>query len=575
MTQRATLAKLTPSRLYAVTRRERLFTLLDEHYRHYPLIWVAGPPGAGKTSLIASYLAEQKQCTLWYHVDPGDADLATFFHYLAQAAQGAAGRKKLRLPALTPEFMADVPGFTRRFMRELWTKLPRPATFVLDNYQDLPAEAALRTVLPIALAEWPPGAMLVVISREEIPANWAREVTPPRVGYIRWNDLQLTLEETRALAASDPNFDQTSLETLHEQANGWAAGTVLMLERLKTTDIRTPLNFSGTHTSRFAYFAKQVFAQLEEQTRTVLLRTAVLPWMTGSMAEEVSCQCGTDQVLNDFYQRGFFIDRRVEAQLTYHYHDLFREFLVDQREKRYSGAQLHDLKRIAAGVAERAGQHDTAVALYAETKSWDDLSRLICEISPILLAQGRYQTLQGYIAWLPPAERQARPWFLYWSGMSRLVLNPTAARAEFELAYEQFEHTDSDPAGLLLTCSAIIESHYCDLTDMAPTIAWGHRIHQLVLEQNDWPSPTIEATVLARLNGLMLACPQHPLMAAMYSRIDHVLTSLDSSEAVIGVATVFNILAQWKGDLSIAQLIVNLVRTLTQETGMSDLSRLT
>lgn len=75
----AALAKLTLPRLYAVTRRERLFTLLKERHRHHALIWVAGPPGAGKTSLIASYLTESKHRTLWYHVDSGDADLATFF----------------------------------------------------------------------------------------------------------------------------------------------------------------------------------------------------------------------------------------------------------------------------------------------------------------------------------------------------------------------------------------------------------------------------------------------------------------------------------------------------------------
>ena len=96
MPRRTTLAKLTPPRLHAVTRRERLLNLLREHHRHHALIWVTGPPGAGKTSLVASYLAEHKPRTLWYHVDPGDADLATFFHYFAQAAQAAAGRKKLR-----------------------------------------------------------------------------------------------------------------------------------------------------------------------------------------------------------------------------------------------------------------------------------------------------------------------------------------------------------------------------------------------------------------------------------------------------------------------------------------------
>ncbi|HRI39831.1 MAG TPA: hypothetical protein PLO50_14850, partial [Nitrospira sp.] len=567
--------KLTPPRLYAVTRRERLFTLLKAHYRQHTMIWVAGPAGAGKTSLIANYLHEQKQRTLWYHIDPGDSDLATFFHYLAQVAQTVASRKKLRLPALTPEFMADVPGFTRRFMRELWSKVPLPATLVLDNYQELPIEAPLHKILPIALAEFPPGATLIVISREEASADWARDMTQPQMGYIRWNDLQLTLEETRALATSVPNLDQTALQTLHEQVKGWVAGIVLMLERLKTTDAWMAPNSASTHTGLFAYFAQQVFAQLESRTKSVLLHTALLPWMTGPMAEEVSGESGADQVLRDLYQRGLFVDRTVTPQGTYHYHDLFREFLVNCCENQYGGAELHDLKRIAAGVAERAGQHDTAVALYAETKSWDDLSRLICEISPGLLAQGRYQTLQGYISFISPAEQRTRSWLLYWAGMSRLVLNPSTARADFELAYQHFEDTEHDLNGLLLAASAIIESHYCDTASMAPTIQWGDRIHRFLHEHRGEYSPPLEAAVLTRLNGLLLACPQHPLLTDIYNRIDQVLTSLDNSESVIGVATVFNILAQWKGDLSIAQLIGNRVRSLTQETAISDLSRLT
>lgn len=575
MSNQITLAKLTPPRLHAVTRRERLFTLLKEHHRQHPLIWVTGPPGAGKTSLVASYLAERKQRTLWYHVDAGDADLATFFHYFAQVAQAAAGRRRLRLPVLTPEFMSDLPRFTRRFLRKLWAKVPVPATVVLDNYQDLPAEAMLHTVLPIALAEFPVGATLVMISREDACTDWSQGVTQPQIGHIRWDDLQLTLEETQALAASVPGLGQAALEAIRAQTKGWVAGTVLMLERLKSSEICTALNSSETHTSFFAYFAQEVFARLEDRTKTVLLRTALLPCMTGRMADEVSGHPGAERVLRELYERGLFVDRRVEAQVTYHYHDLFRAFLVDHCSRQCGEDERHDLKRTAAGVAERAGQQDTAVALYAETKSWDDLGRLICEISPILLSQGRYQTLQGYIALLPPTERRARPWLLYWSGMSRLVFNPLAARTDFELAYHLFESADQDHAGLLLTCSGIIESHYCEVADMTPTILWGDRLRRLLQRNKEMSSPNLEATVLARLNGLMLACPHHLLLADIYNRIDQVLTLLENPEAVIGVATVFTILALWKGDLSIAQLIASRVMARTQEAALSDLSRLT
>src|SRR4249920_3039068 len=107
------LAKLSRPRLYDALPRNRLFRLLDEARRH-PLIWVAAPPGAGKTTLVASYLESRKLPGIWYQVDSGDSDPATFFYYLGLAASSLPStNKRSALPLLTPEYLLDVPGFAR------------------------------------------------------------------------------------------------------------------------------------------------------------------------------------------------------------------------------------------------------------------------------------------------------------------------------------------------------------------------------------------------------------------------------------------------------------------------------
>ena len=61
----ASLAKTTRPRLAEVMPRERLFSLLDRG-RRSPVIWVTGPPGSGKTTLVASYLENRKPDSLCY-----------------------------------------------------------------------------------------------------------------------------------------------------------------------------------------------------------------------------------------------------------------------------------------------------------------------------------------------------------------------------------------------------------------------------------------------------------------------------------------------------------------------------
>jgi ATP/maltotriose-dependent transcriptional regulator MalT len=97
-TKRPQLAKLTRPRLHNAVARVRLFALLEEAREHKPAICVVGPPGAGKTTLVASWLDARGIKGIWYQVDPGDADLATFFYYLGEAAKPFARKGQRPLP---------------------------------------------------------------------------------------------------------------------------------------------------------------------------------------------------------------------------------------------------------------------------------------------------------------------------------------------------------------------------------------------------------------------------------------------------------------------------------------------
>src|SRR5688572_7637574 len=75
------LAKLTRPSLARLQSRPRLLQRLHRSAER-PIVWVAAPPGYGKTSLAADWLEHgQAAAHVWCQFDADDGDAATFFYY--------------------------------------------------------------------------------------------------------------------------------------------------------------------------------------------------------------------------------------------------------------------------------------------------------------------------------------------------------------------------------------------------------------------------------------------------------------------------------------------------------------
>ena len=98
------LSKIAIPQPHQAYARTRLFELLDTA-RQQRIVWIAAPPGAGKTTLVSSYISARSLKAPWYQLDTSDSDVASFFHYLALALKTAAPRYRKSLPSLTPEYL--------------------------------------------------------------------------------------------------------------------------------------------------------------------------------------------------------------------------------------------------------------------------------------------------------------------------------------------------------------------------------------------------------------------------------------------------------------------------------------
>src|SRR5882672_2784559 len=145
-------AKTTRPSLANAVPRPAVWRALDKA-RRQPITWVSGPPGSGKTTIVSGYLANRRVRNIWYQMDAGDSDAATFFLYLA----GAAPRRGAPLPQLTLEYRDAIPIFARRYFHALYARCGASFAIVFDNYQEVPAAAALHDILSVAAEELPRG----------------------------------------------------------------------------------------------------------------------------------------------------------------------------------------------------------------------------------------------------------------------------------------------------------------------------------------------------------------------------------------------------------------------------------
>jgi LuxR family maltose regulon positive regulatory protein len=426
-------AKTTRPALGFVVARERLFARLDGGAAR-SVAWISGPPGAGKTTLAASYLEARRYRSLWYQLDPDDADVATFFHYLGHAASKLDGMRDL--PAFSPQYRSDAASFARKFFRQLFARAKPPFALVLDSLHEVPADSALHGLLEIAFSQVPRHCAVIVTSRSDPPAALARMRLTGEMTCVGWEDLRIAPDELAAIAKlRGQQLSEEAAAQLRERTQGWAAAMVLMLEHAKLAGRVAEPPEEATPQVVFDYLAGEIYDRFEPETRRFLARVACLPRMTTGVAQALSGEPMAARLLINLAHNDYFVSEVLTDEgRIYQLHPLLREFL-------HSRAALEDpaalgaehLRRAAALLAE-AGQTEDAVALLVECRDWDQIARVAALEAPAMLAQGRSETLAGWLELLPPALLAADPGLLYAAGACRLHASPRAARRYFELA---------------------------------------------------------------------------------------------------------------------------------------------
>jgi len=571
--QKVNLAKITRPTASKVIMRSRLFRRMKNGCSS-PILWISGPAGSGKTTLASSYIESQQLPCLWYKVDANDTDLACFYKNLTFAGKKAVPKMK-NMPVLSTGCQSGYQEFNHSFFSTLFNNLHKQSILVFDNYHEIPAEILLHDMLLEALNLLPEDMRIIIISRQEPFAKFSRSRVNRRMNFIGWRDLRFTPPEFLEVM-HNWGFEDIPAKAnshIHQKLNGWIAGLLFMLEGTRRYNTSIQHVGIGAFEDIFNYFSEEVFDYLDRELQHFLITTSLLPEITVQLAHDLSGNSQAAKTLCCLNRNNLFIEGLSEADIdTFQYNPLFREYLLDKMRELYSPADIHDIKRKAAGLLLDDNQVEEAANLLLRAKDWEGLISFINQYAPILLEQGETKLLQELIKSIPSGKSSNNPWLLYWSGICQQQSNPSESQKKFQDAFyiscDQQDISCSFTAWACLVRSVITECN--DFNQLDPLIDWlNERSHN---ELNNLCYEKRGSISASMVEALMIRRPHSPDLTKWveYTTADALCaTDRDQSMQSFNIAVNYYL---WKGNQDSAFLLLEKTKNLSRSSKVSPLT---
>lgn len=564
------LTKLTRPGYTGIYERKRIFSLLDRLRRRHKTVWISATAGSGKTTLVSSYLTSRKIPCLWYQVDGGDADPATFFYYMGLAARKAAPRSK-PLPLLTPEYMPGLHTFARRYFETLCSRLKHGSCIVFDNCNELSTDCSFFEVLNTAIEAAPAGINFILISREEPPGSFARHLSTGAVETLDPSELLLTRKETFDVIKlkSKTALSRTLMEGIYSMTRGWFAGLALTLRKSGSLNIE---NLSAiTSTTISGYFASEILKRLDGATRDFILQTALFPSMDADMAEGLTGNRNARHILSTLSSKNCFTQRHAGARFEYQYHPLFREFLLSNLDAKRDRASLNALRGKAAEILVKAGRHEDAFHLLRASEYWQGATTLILAHASTLLSEGRIGILSEWILSVPLSVREGSPWLIYWLGISRLPFNPGESRTILERSFASFRE-NGDTAGAILSWSGKVDACVYEGDRYGVLDGYIDEYDSLAATGLEYPSAQAQMRFTASIfNALIFRRPDHPDFHLWKGRMEEIALNGAPQDCSIFLA----VYCMWTGRFNEAKALIDLFPANGEASPLTRLSAIT
>lgn len=438
--------------------RPRLLDLVS-HGVEGPLTVVSGAAGAGKTVLLASWIAAGRAPgpVAWVTLDPFDDQPGVFWAYVIEGLRRAG----VDLDDVGHPFEAE--SVARPLLARVADLLGRGTAhvvLVLDQL-DVVGHRQIREDIDFVLQAAAPMLHLVLLTRNDGQLPLHRYELRGELVRVRNADLAFTPEEAAELLRQHGLLlSADGLAALTENTRGWAAGlrlSAVAMQRQSDPDrFAAALPHAGGTLAR--YLVDEVLDAQPDDSRDFLLRTCVVDRICPTLADDLAERNDSADVLADLRRGNVLIDELEQAPGCYRYHPLFTHVLRRELRRRHPGL-VDELHRRASVWFERAGLLVDAVAHAAAAGDWQRATEALIRgfgLGALLAGRERSQ-LDSVLEGLPEAEPGAMPAVVRAArAMSRFDLD--ACREQVALAEKLADDEPEAHRPPLLASAAVLRA---------------------------------------------------------------------------------------------------------------------